>query len=63
MMASNNPSEIPFAQLTRQLQIFGHVLGINAADVVHARQNGDFLRSSGYYEGVGAFHNLSDEMQ
>ena len=47
MMSSNNPSETPFAQLTRQLQSFGRVLGINAAAVGHIRQNGDFRRSSG----------------
>ena len=62
-MASNNPSKIPFAQLTRQLQSFVCVLGINAADIGNARHNGDFCRSSGDYEGVGDFHKLSDEMQ
>ena len=62
MMESNDPSESPFAQLTRQLQSFGRVLGINAAIVGHARQNGDFCRSSGDNEGVGAFHKISDEM-
>ena len=60
MMASNDPSDIPFAQLTRQFQSFGHVLVINAAAVGHARQNGDFRCISGDYEGVGAFHKLSD---
>ena len=34
----------------------------NAAAVVHARHNGDFRRSSGDYERVGAFHKLSDEI-
>ena len=70
MMASNNPSESPFdpsdspfAKLTRHLQSFGRVLGINAAAVGHIRQNGDFRRSSGDYEGVGAFHKLRDEMR
>ena len=47
IMASNNPSKIPFAQLTRQLQSFGSVLVINSADFGHARQNGDLCRSSG----------------
>ena len=44
MMASNDPSESPFAQLTRQIQSFGGVLGINDADVGHARHNGHFRR-------------------
>ena len=61
MMASNDPTESPFAQLTGQLQSFGLVLVINVAAVGNDRQNGDFLRSSGDYEGVGAFHNLSDD--
>ena len=47
MMASNNPSESPFTQLRRQFQNFGHVIGINSAAVGHARQNGEFRRSSG----------------
>ena len=63
MMESNNPSESPFTQLTRQLQSFVLVLGINAAAVGNARHNGDFRRSSGDYEGEGAFHKLSDEMR
>ena len=63
MMASNGPSESPFTQLTRQLQSLGRVIGINAADVGYVRQNGDFRCSSGDYEGVGAFHKLSDEMR
>ena len=63
MIAYNDPSDSSFAQLTRQLQIFGHVLGINAAAVGNSRQNGDFRRSSGDYEEVGAFHRLSDEMR
>ena len=63
MMASNDKSEIPFAQLTRQLQSFGRALGINDSDVGHTRQNGDSRRSSGDYEGVGTFHELSDEMR
>ena len=62
MMASNDPSESPFTQLTRQLQSFGRVIGINAAAIGNARQNGDFRRISGDYEGVGAFHKLSDEI-
>ena len=62
MMAPNDPSESQFLQLTRQLQSFGRVLGINYVDVGHARQNGDFRRSSGDHEGVGAFNNLSDEI-
>ena len=61
MMASNDPSESPFKKLTRQLQIFGRVPGINAADVGHARQNGGFRRNSGDYEGMVAFHKLSGE--
>ena len=52
MMASNDPSESPFAQLTRQLQIFGHVIGINDAAVGHDIQNGDLRCSSGDYERV-----------
>ena len=32
MMASNDPSESPFTQLTRQLQSFGRVIGLNSAD-------------------------------
>ena len=63
MMASNDPSESPFTQLTRQLQCFGRVLGKNAGAVGNARYNGDFRRSSGDYKGVGAFRKLSDEMQ
>ena len=63
MMESKDPYESPFAQLTRQLQRFGHVIGINAAAVGHARHNGGFCRSSVDYEGVGAFHKLSDEMR
>ena len=63
MMASNDPSESPFTQLTRQLQSFGRVLGINSAAVVHARKNGDLRCSSGDYEGVGAFHKLNDEIR
>ena len=63
MMASNDPYESPFAQITRQLQIFRRVLGIRSAAVGNARHNGDFRRSSGYYEGVGAFHKLSDEIE
>ena len=63
MMASNDPSESPFTQLTRQLQSFGRVIGLNSADDGHAGQNGDFRRISGYYEVVGAFHKLSDEMR
>ena len=35
----------------------------NAAAVVHARHNGDFHRGSEYYEGMVAFHKLSDEMR
>ena len=62
MMASNDPYESPFVKLTRQLQSFGRVLGINSAAVGHARQNGEFCRSSEDYEGLGAFHKLSDEM-
>ena len=63
MMAYNDPSESPFAPLTRQLQSFGHVLGINDAAGGCARHNDDFLRSSVDYEGVGAFHKLGDEMR
>ena len=63
MMASNDPSESPFAQLTRQLQSFGSVLGINASSVGHDIHNGDFRRISGYYEGVVSFHKLSDEIR
>ena len=62
MMESNNPSEIPFTQITRQIQSFGRVLGINAAAVGHARHNGNFRRSSGDYEVVGSFHKLRDEI-
>ena len=62
-MAYNDPSESPFPQLTRQLKRFGRVLGINAAAVGHARHNGDFHSSSGDYEGVEAFHKISDEMR
>ena len=47
MMASNDPYESPFAQITRQLQIFRRVLGIRSAAVGNARHNGDFRRSSG----------------
>ena len=61
MMATNDPSESPFAQLTRQLQSFGRVIGIHAADVGNEKHNGEFCRSSGDYEGVGAFHKHSDE--
>ena len=63
IMASNDPSESPFAQLAIQLQSFGRVIGINDAAVGHARQNGDLRRSSGDYEGVGAFHKISDEIR
>ena len=63
MMASNDPCESPFAQLTRQLQSFGRVLGISSAAVGHARQNGDFHCISGDYEGVRDFHKLSDGMR
>ena len=57
MMASKDPSENPLAQVTRKPQSFGCVLGINVASVGHASC------SSGYYEVVGAFHKLSDEMR
>ena len=63
MVASNNPYGSPLAQLTRQLQSFGPVLGINTTAVGHTRQNGDFCRSSGDYEGVGTFNKLSDGMR
>ena len=39
---TNDPAESPFAQLTRQLQCFGRILGIHASAVGHARINGDF---------------------
>jgi hypothetical protein len=42
--ATNDPAESPFAQLTRQLQCFGRVLGIHASAVGQARINGDFKR-------------------
>ena len=57
MMASKDPSENPLAQVTRKPQSFGCVLGINVASVGHASC------SSGYYEVVGAFHKLTDEMR
>ena len=63
MMASNDPSESPFTQITRQIQSFGRILGINAAAVGYARQNGDFRRSSGDYELVRSFQNISGEMR
>jgi hypothetical protein len=44
--ATNDPAESPFAQLTRQLQCFGRVLGIHASAVGHARINGDFKQLS-----------------
>ena len=35
--ATNDPAESPFAQLTRQLQCFGRILGIHASAVGYAR--------------------------
>ena len=63
MMVYNDPSDSPFAKLTRQLQSSESVLGINDAAVGNARQNGEFRRISGNYKLVGAFHKLSDEMR
>ena len=40
--ATNDPAESPCPSLTRQLQSFGHVLGIHALAVGHAKINGDF---------------------
>ena len=41
-MATNDTSEIPFLALTRKLEQYGRVLGIHAADIGHARINGEF---------------------
>ena len=62
-MATNDPAESPFAQLTRQLQNFGRVLGIHASAVGHARMNGDFKRDINNPTVDGAYHKLSKEMR
>lgn len=62
-MATNDPAESPFAQLTQQLQTFGRILGIHASAVGHARVNGDFKRDIKNPEFDGAYHKLSKEMR
>ena len=62
-MATNDPAESPFAQLTRQLQNFGRILGIHASAVGHARVNGDFKRDINNPQLDGAYHKLSKEMR
>ena len=44
-MATNDTSENFFISLTRHMQNFGQVLGINASAIGHARINGDFKQS------------------
>ena len=61
-MATNDPAETPFASLTRQLQLFGRMLGIHASAVGHARVNGDFARGIGGTSKDGAYHQLSNNM-
>ena len=41
-MATNDPAESPFEALTRQLEKYWIVIGINAAAIGHARINGYF---------------------
>ena len=55
----NDPSESPFAQLTRQLQCFGRILGIHASAVRHARINGDFIRDIKDNSNDGAYFKLT----
>ena len=57
--ATNDPAESPFAQLTRQLQCFGRILGIHASAVGHARINGDFNRDIKDTEKDGAYFKLT----
>ena len=57
--ATNNPAESPFALLTCQLQIFGHVLDIQASAVGHDRINGDFKRNHKDSSDDGAYFKLS----
>jgi hypothetical protein len=59
--ATNDPAESPFAQLTRQLQCYGRVLGIHASAVGHARINGDFKRDINNSSNDGAYFKLSPE--
>jgi hypothetical protein len=62
--ATNDPAESPFAQLTRQLQCFGQLLGIHASAVSQARINGDFKRDLKDSSKDGAYFKLSpDELQ
>ncbi len=62
--ATNDPAESPFAQLTRQLQCFGRILGIHASAVGHVRINGDFNRDIKDSEKDGAYFKLTpDERQ
>ena len=61
-MATNDPAESPFASLTHQMQTFGRVLGVHAAAIAHARQNGDFKRDLDENKNNGAFFGLSPEM-
>ena len=49
-MATNDPTESPFAQLTQQLQSFGRVHGIHASTVGQARMNGNFDHNNGAYQ-------------
>jgi hypothetical protein len=59
--ATNDPAESPFAQLTRQLQCYGRVLGIHASAVGQARINGDFKRDINDSSKDGAYFKLSPE--
>ena len=61
--ATNDPAESPFAQLTRQLQVFGRVLGIHASAVGQARINGDFKRSINGESQEGEYFKLTPEMR
>ena len=62
--ATNDPAESPFAQLTRQLQCFGRVVGVHASAIGQARINGDFKRDLKDSSKDGAYFKLSpDERQ
>jgi hypothetical protein len=57
--ATNDPAESPFAQLTRQLQCFGRILGIHASAGGHARVNADFKRDIENSAKDGAYLKLT----
>ena len=62
-MATNDVCESPFAALTKQLQTFGHMLGIHASAMGHARVNGDFRRDLDDPSRDGTYHRLPREMR